>query len=777
MSCLAPFLKSEIMKEDFQTDTIMQDLRIKIEQLTEHNMSLEAQVIELLPFKLEVTQLKCELNKLQKIEEKNNVDIQKLTFENETLRNRLRDVVSSPLSDAEKHKIIQDSQRLHHSAPASIALPSITDNDGQSIMDWDKHSSGSGSEVSVACLQDKIIQMEETHYSTNEELQATLQELSDLQDQLLQLQQYNERLSEEKNVLFQSLCRQTEKLEELQEWQEVFSRKSNQAEVCNTEREKKLLDVLKTSQEERDQLLVKQKEYDSEIYEKIQTLEIMSKENKKIREKMCLLDSTIDAANAEKRQIEMQLSITKEDNSKKNIEISRLNTLLDNARSKLEEFKHDCERGEKTDLEELLTQVRREKDLLEIQSATLQEKLSNRLVEIQKFQDQIVSLNEELKVSRNNAKCAVSHLEYKYDEMKEAKKKLLNENQLVRDQVNELKIQCKCHIEEKFELNAILSEKQQQLTNAESEIKKKCEQLDNEKKLRKKDAEEWQLFQNDLLMTVRVANDFKTEAQVDREQLVLDNNTLHGKIRLLEQQLDKLNIQTSSADTQSSILSSVQQEITARRHQKITTKQDSRHSVKSLIENIEGNKQQEELSSTQNSTRCSTNLSTMKQDEDLAEESKTPSRISVEWQENWNNLKKSPATSFCLSTNSKLLLGVERDPLNALTKNGGSKRNALLKWCQNKTVGYRNIDITNFSSSWNDGLAFCAIMHSYLPDQVPYDTLNASNKRRNFSLAFSAAETVGIPTILNINEMCNLERPDWTQIMTYITSIYVHFES
>lgn len=37
-----------------------------------------------------------------------------------------------------------------------------------------------------------------------------------------------------------------------------------------------------------------------------------------------------------------------------------------------------------------------------------------------------------------------------------------------------------------------------------------------------------------------------------------------------------------------------------------------------------------------------------------------------------------------------------KDPLNGLVKNGGSKRNALLKWCQNKTVGYRNIDITNF---------------------------------------------------------------------------------
>nr|CAD7605231.1 unnamed protein product [Timema genevievae] len=48
----------------------------------------------------------------------------------------------------------------------------------------DMRSISSQSEVSVACLQDRILQMEETHYSTNEELQATLQELADLQTQL-----------------------------------------------------------------------------------------------------------------------------------------------------------------------------------------------------------------------------------------------------------------------------------------------------------------------------------------------------------------------------------------------------------------------------------------------------------------------------------------------------------------------------------------------------------------------------------------------------------------
>lgn len=50
--------------------------------------------------------------------------MQRLADENEALRHRLRDVVHSPLSDNEKQQIIDESQRLHSSAPASIALPS-----------------------------------------------------------------------------------------------------------------------------------------------------------------------------------------------------------------------------------------------------------------------------------------------------------------------------------------------------------------------------------------------------------------------------------------------------------------------------------------------------------------------------------------------------------------------------------------------------------------------------------------------------------------------------
>jgi hypothetical protein len=119
----------------------------------------------------------------------------------------------------------------------------------------------------------------------------------------------------------------------------------------------------------------------------------------------------------------------------------------------------------------------------------------------------------------------------------------------------------------------------------------------------------------------------------------------------------------------------------------------------------------------------------------------------------------------------------KKDPLASLVKGGGSKRNALLKWCQNKTVGYKGIDITNFSSSWNDGLAFCAILHSYLPEQVPFYELDSRDKHRNFSLAFKAAEGVGVAPTLSINDFITEERPDWQAIMGYVTAIYKHFET
>ncbi|XP_078451279.1 uncharacterized protein LOC144719317 isoform X2 [Lampetra planeri] len=142
----------------------------------------------------------------------------------------------------------------------------------------------------------------------------------------------------------------------------------------------------------------------------------------------------------------------------------------------------------------------------------------------------------------------------------------------------------------------------------------------------------------------------------------------------------------------------------------------------------------------------------------------------------------SPPASQCGSPTGSTPYGTPRDehgdPLAELARlYGGSKRNALLKWCQKRTQNYSNVDITNFSSSWSDGLALCALVHSFLPAHIPYAELSSASKKRNFTLAFEAAESVGVLTTLDANDLVHSDRPDWQSIMGYVTSIYKNFET
>lgn len=89
-------------------------------------------------------------------------------------------------------------------------------------------------------------------------------------------------------------------------------------------------------------------------------------------------------------------------------------------------------------------------------------------------------------------------------------------------------------IDDKAQLECHLREVQHQLLE-------KSDRLEKEASTRRLENEEWEQFQQDLLISVRVANDFKTEAQQAHEQLALDNKLLREKIRGMEAQIEKLN--------------------------------------------------------------------------------------------------------------------------------------------------------------------------------------------------------------------------------------------
>ncbi|CAO1389606.1 unnamed protein product [Diamesa serratosioi] len=101
---------------------------------------------------------------------------------------------------------------------------------------------------------------------------------------------------------------------------------------------------------------------------------------------------------------------------------------------------------------------------------------------------------------------------------------------------------------------------------------------------------------------------------------------------------------------------------------------------------------------------------------------------------------------------------------------------ALELWCRRMVEGYEGVRIDNMTTSWRDGRAFCALIHTFKPELINFDELKKDDVYYNNELAFRVAEKyLNIPSLLDPNDMVAYEVPDKLSILTYLSQFYQVF--
>ncbi|PNI83752.1 SYNE2 isoform 2 [Pan troglodytes] len=97
-----------------------------------------------------------------------------------------------------------------------------------------------------------------------------------------------------------------------------------------------------------------------------------------------------------------------------------------------------------------------------------------------------------------------------------------------------------------------------------------------------------------------------------------------------------------------------------------------------------------------------------------------------------------------------------------------SARKALLLWAQEQCATYESVNVTDFKSSWRNGMAFLAIIHALRPGLIDMKSVKHRSNKDNLREAFRIAEQeLKIPRLLEPEDV-DVVDPDEKSIMTYV---------
>ncbi|XP_063809549.1 dystrophin isoform X8 [Pseudophryne corroboree] len=97
----------------------------------------------------------------------------------------------------------------------------------------------------------------------------------------------------------------------------------------------------------------------------------------------------------------------------------------------------------------------------------------------------------------------------------------------------------------------------------------------------------------------------------------------------------------------------------------------------------------------------------------------------------------------------------------------------LLSWVRQSTCNYPQVNVINFTSSWSDGLAFNALIHSHRPDLFEWNSVLCQQSAvQRLDHAFNTAQRhLGIANLLDPDDIATAH-PDKKSILMYVTSLF-----